>query len=56
MRKLISKSEFVIGSRYHPIVYGLGEQVPTLGIYVNDLYRQKISGAYEVVEVEKKVI
>lgn len=53
MRKLISSSEFLIASRYHPIVYGLGEQISTLGIYVNDLYKQKISGAYDVVEANK---
>lgn len=51
MRQMISKSKFVIASRYHPVVFGMGEQVPTLGIYVNDLYKQKISGAYEVVNV-----
>lgn len=53
MRELISGSEFVIASRYHPVVFGLGEQVPTLGIYVNDLYKQKISGAYDVLKVDK---
>ncbi len=54
MRNLIRDSKFVIGTRYHPVVFGLGEQVPTLGIYVNDLYEQKISGAYDVVKVEKE--
>lgn len=52
MRQLISDSEFVIGSRYHPVVFGMGEQVPTLGIYVNDLYKQKISGAFQVVGMD----
>ena len=53
MRELISGSKFLIASRYHPIVFGLGEQIPTLGISVNDLYHQKISGAYDVVGVKK---
>lgn len=55
MREIISNSEFVIASRYHPIVFGLGEQVPTLAICVNDLYKQKISGAFDVVEVDKEI-
>ena len=53
MRQLISESSLVIASRYHPIVFGLGENVPTLGIYVNDLYEHKISGAYDTVGVDK---
>ena len=54
IRKLISNSEFVISSRYHPIVFGLGDNVPVLGIYVNDLYEQKISGAFDVLNLDKK--
>ncbi|WMJ78647.1 MULTISPECIES: polysaccharide pyruvyl transferase family protein [unclassified Sedimentibacter] len=52
MRQLISGAEFLIGSRYHPVVFGIGEQVPTIGIYVNDLYKQKISGAFQAVEID----
>lgn len=54
MRELIRESKFVIGSRYHPVVYALGENVPVLGIYVNDLYKQKISGAYDVLGIDKE--
>src|SRR5690606_22569977 len=54
MRELISGAKFLIASRYHPIVFGLGEQIPTLGISVNDLYHQKISGAYDVIGVQKE--
>lgn len=54
MRELISGAQFLIASRYHPIVFGLGEQIPTMGIAVNDLYRQKIAGAYDVIGVNKK--
>ena len=54
MREIISNAEFVIASRYHPVVFGIGEQVPTLAICVNDLYNQKLSGAYDVVDLDKK--
>ncbi|MBA5851070.1 polysaccharide pyruvyl transferase family protein [Clostridium sp. cel8] len=56
MRDLIKNSKFVIASRYHPIVLGLGNQVPCLGIYVNDLYKQKISGAFEVMNIYKNMV
>lgn len=53
MRQIISNSKFLISSRYHPVIFGIGEQIPTLGIYVNDLYKQKISGAFETVNIDK---
>lgn len=49
MRQVISNSKFLMSSRYHPIVFGVGEQIPTLGIYTNDLYKQKINGVFETV-------
>lgn len=53
MREMISYSEFVIASRYHPIVFGIGEQRPAFAICVNDLYKQKISGAFDVADLDK---
>lgn len=49
MRTLICKSKFVIASRYHPVVFALGEDIPVLGICTNGLYMQKLSGAFDVV-------
>lgn len=54
MRNMVRSSEFIIGSRYHPIVFGLGEHVPVLGIYTNDLYEHKISGAFQVLNRDGK--
>lgn len=54
MRNMVRASEFLIGSRYHPIVFGLGEHVPVLGIYTNELYEHKILGAFQVLNRDGK--
>ena len=51
MRKIISGAKFVLASRYHPIVFSLGEGVPALGLYVNELYEKKIGGAFQSIGV-----
>ena len=51
MRNIIEQATFVIANRYHPVVFSLGAKTPVLGIYVNDLYKQKLQGTYEVLNI-----
>lgn len=48
LRKVIRRALFVLANRYHPLVFAHGEYTPAIGLYVNDLYKQKLQGVYEV--------
>ena len=42
---MISKSSGLISTRYHPVIFALKSGVPALGIYFDEYYKLKFSGA-----------
>jgi polysaccharide pyruvyl transferase WcaK-like protein len=44
-RWLSGQAEFVVSTRYHPVVFGLAAGVPCLGIWTDDYTRSKLEGA-----------
>jgi polysaccharide pyruvyl transferase WcaK-like protein len=44
-RWLAGQAEFVVSTRYHPVVFGLAAGVPCLGIWTDDYTRVKVEGA-----------
>lgn len=51
IHNIIKNAEVVIGSRYHPIVFGLSNNVNSIGIIVNNLYNQKIGGLVDTLDL-----
>lgn len=45
MKKLISKSQFIISLKHHPLIFSLGESVPAISICYDDYYLRKNTGA-----------
>jgi polysaccharide pyruvyl transferase WcaK-like protein len=44
-RWLAGQAEFVVSTRYHPVVFGLAAGVPCLGVWTDDYTRVKLEGA-----------
>ena len=44
VRQLTGAASLIISSRYHPIVFGLGAGVPSIGIYGDEYCRIKLQG------------
>ena len=51
LRYIVRYAKFVLSNRYHPVVFATGENVPFMGLVVNDLYQAKLQAACEVVEL-----
>ena len=44
-RRITGNADLIITSRYHPIIFGLGSGVPSLGVYGDAYCRIKLQGA-----------
>lgn len=42
---LTQHASMIISTRYHPLIFGMARHVPSLGIYVDDYTRVKLTGA-----------
>jgi polysaccharide pyruvyl transferase WcaK-like protein len=55
-RRITGDAAMVISSRYHPIVFGLGAAVPSVGIFGDDYCRIKLQGALAHARLERWAI
>lgn len=44
-RALLGRAELVATTRYHPLVFAMAEETPSVGLSYDDYYDQKLSGA-----------
>ena len=50
---LTRQASMVISSRYHPLVFGLGGAVPSLGLFTDEYTRVKLQGALEHADLQR---
>jgi hypothetical protein len=55
-RRITGDAAMVISSRYHPIVFGLGAAVPSIGIFGDEYCRIKLQGALAHARLERWAI
>jgi polysaccharide pyruvyl transferase WcaK-like protein len=55
-RRVTGDAAMVISSRYHPIVFGLGAAVPSIGIFGDEYCRIKLQGALAHARLERWAI
>lgn len=55
-RRLTGEAAMIISSRYHPIVFGLGAAVPSIGIFGDEYCRIKLQGALAHARLERWAI
>lgn len=53
LRGIIGKLNFAIGTSYHFLLFALSSNVPALGVYQNEYYKQKIEGLFPLYGMEK---
>jgi colanic acid/amylovoran biosynthesis protein len=53
LRGLIGKLHFAIGTSYHFLLFALSSNVPSVGVYQNDYYKQKIEGLFSLFDMEE---
>lgn len=44
-KTVLGGAELLISTRYHPVVFALGERTPVIPLHFDDYYRQKMEGA-----------
>jgi polysaccharide pyruvyl transferase WcaK-like protein len=54
-RALLGHAEFLVTTRYHPLVFAMAEATPAVGISYDDYYEQKLSGASAMFGVSQNV-
>ena len=47
-RHLVGSTDFALGISYHFLLFALSSSTPTLGVYQNPYYRQKLSGLFNL--------
>ena len=53
IRGLIANAEFCITMKHHPIIFAIGEKVPTISIAYKPYYTYKNTGALKIFDLEK---
>ena len=53
MRRVIADSKMCITMKHHPIIFAMGEDVPTIGLYFSHYYKHKNVGALSQYGLEK---
>lgn len=53
LRGLVGKLHFAIGTSYHFLLFALSSNVPSVGVYQNDYYKQKIEGLFSLFDMEE---
>lgn len=56
VRGVIAGSRFLISFKHHPLIFALGEGVPTISVSIDDYYERKNSGAMANFAMEKYCI
>lgn len=48
MKALVNSMDVLITARYHGCVFGVSQKIPTIGLYTEEYWKQKISGLFEM--------
>jgi polysaccharide pyruvyl transferase WcaK-like protein len=56
IKYVLGLAEFNIGVSYHFCLFSLSSGIPTIGIYSNDYYRQKLVGLFEMFGITNSIL
>jgi polysaccharide pyruvyl transferase WcaK-like protein len=56
MKALVNSMDFLISARYHGCVFGVSQKIPTIGVYSEEYWRQKIAGVFEMAAIEATLL
>lgn len=52
MKELVGSMNVMISARYHGCVFGISKKTPTLGLYKEDYWKQKIRGVFDMAQLD----